>query len=107
MMGLMVEKMRQGRTQCLLEYLATGVLVFQHPFKITRPGHKAENPLILGLPSGPEFREAVMQDLAQPFGLRSVAGEPPHPDIIGNQQMVQRAVDTAEEQAEWLLARLI
>jgi hypothetical protein len=54
---------------------------------------------VLGLARGTKLVERVEQDRIQPVRRLALAGEALHPDPVGREQMIERAVDRFEERA--------
>jgi hypothetical protein len=54
---------------------------------------------VLGLARRPEVGQALVHDGVEPIRRLTLAGEAFHPDAIGGEQMVQRAVHRLEERA--------
>src|SRR5215475_4966927 len=102
MMGLVIEPVVEGGHQRLNELVrrrdaAIADDAFQGSFVETcDPGHDA---LVLRLARGAEAGKILVQDGIEALRRLALAGETLHPDAIGRQQMVERAVHGLEERA--------
>jgi hypothetical protein len=101
-MGLVVEPVRQRRCQFLLELLRRGdAAIFDRPRdpRLVQPLDIADNAAVFRHPRGMQFVERLEQDGIEPVRRFALPGEPLHPDPVGCQQMIERAVHRFEESA--------
>src|SRR5262249_32149719 len=102
MMGLVIEPVVEGGHERLNELVrrrdpAIADDAFQGSFvEAGDPGHDSP---VLRLARGAEARKILVQDGIEALRRLALAGEALHPDAIGRQQMVERAVHGFEERA--------
>ena len=99
--GLMIEQMQQDVLQRLAVWLARHVLVVKDLAEIGLAigSDQIDQACIFGDPAAQKFAAIVMDDGVEPSRMFAGAGQALQPDAIGQQQMIQRAVQAAEENA--------
>src|SRR5262249_53644515 len=101
-MGLVIEEMQKQRRQVLLELSGAPRAAIAEPARevsFREPRNVRTDARILGAPPRAQLREILVEDGVERLGLRALAGEAMHPDAVADQQMVQGAVQRAEERA--------
>src|SRR3981081_2076672 len=101
-MGLMIEPVRQGQCQWLLELLRCGYpLIGDGPRNavVGKTVHKRNNVAVLGFPGRTQRVERFEQDGIKAISRVARAGKAPHPYPVGRQQMAQGTMDRLEERA--------
>src|SRR5580704_13443340 len=99
--GLVIEQVGEDvasplALRCTTERAVVPVLL---ELRSAQGGHVGHDAAVFGLPGGTELCQVLEQDLGERRRLRAAAGEAVHPDAVGNQQMVERAVEAAEIRA--------
>src|ERR1051326_7179354 len=100
--SLVVEEMQQQRRQQLLDLrgaprAAIADRARELPFR--KPGDIFVDARVLGAAARAQLREILVKDRVELLGLLALAGEAMHPDAVAQQQMIERAVERAEERA--------
>lgn len=102
-MGLVIEEMRERRGQPLrngahVGHGRIGEAAGQHGV-----GHvvdPVDDAAVLCFARNGQHAQIIMQDGVEPLGRLALACEAPHPDAVGRQDMVERAVHRTEERAQ-------
>ena len=101
-MRLVVEEMQQQRHQRLLDLSRVAQRAIAHePVEVglAQPRDIGGDAGVLGLPRRPQLAEIVVEDAFEALRRITRAGEAAHPDPVADQDVVQRAVQRAEEGA--------
>ena len=100
--SLVIEPMRKGRSQLLLEQFRRGntaIFDCSSEARVVKAVDKIDDPGVLRLARGTQLIERVEQDRIQPVRRIALAGKPLHPDPICCKEVVEGAVDGLEEGA--------
>ena len=99
-MGLMVEPVIQRGHQLLHEFVGsrdTAVVNDAGEPRLVEAVDPGYDTVVLGFARNPQVFEVSVHDRVEPFRRLALAGEPLHPDIVGRQQVIERAVHRLEE----------
>ncbi len=67
--------------------------------RLIQPVHEIDDALIFGLAGVAQLVEASNRIGIQPVRRIALAGQTPHPDPVGHQEMIERAMDGFKERA--------
>ena len=101
-MRLMIEEMVERGAKRLLDVARVGERAVAQREREVGLGAGIDpraDPRILGTARRAQRREIVVQDGVEPRGMLAAAGEAAHPDAVGEQQVIERAVHRLEERA--------
>jgi hypothetical protein len=101
MMGLVIEEMNEHLPARLALRLATRGLVVKDRVEVNlrQARDVIGNSPILGVARRPEWRELLEEDGVQAARCIALADEPVHPNSIRDQQVIEGAMQAAEEYA--------
>ena len=103
MVRLVIEHMSKGRGKPLAyraHFIERGIAIAPTEFLGVEPVGIAAYARVFRLPQITQHDEIVGNDRIQRPGMIAFGGEALHPDTVGDQQMIECAVNGAEEQAK-------
>src|SRR5579883_264605 len=99
MMRLVIEEMGEDPGETRLLGLAARRMISEQPVerRIVVAVDNGDESGVLGFPRLPQADEVVIENLVERLEAGILAGDPTQPDAIAHDQVIERAVDRAEE----------